>query len=324
MELTKKNTNSWSRIGSRATFGTVLYSIAEEHEDLIMLCPDTSTSAGLDRFRKKYPEKYLEVGIAEQNLMGIAAGLASEGFDVFTSTFSPFQTLRCCEQIKVNLGYMKHKVCFVGLASGVVLGKLGYTHCSIEDMAIMRAIPNITVVSPADCGEVAKAVSAALEHNESVYIRLTGGAPSPKIYEEDYDFTIGKAVTLKEGDDITLMATGSMVQVALDAANSLSEQGLSCSVLNIHTIKPIDKEAIERSCANSKLIVSIEEHNVIGGLGSAIAEVKSTLRNAPPQLFFGFQDTYDNSGDYGEVLKRAGLTAEQISEKVTSWWQSEA
>ena len=323
MELTKKNTTAWSRIGSRATFGTVLYSIAEDKENLMMLCPDTSTSAGLDRFRKKFPEKYLEIGIAEQNLMGIAAGLASEGFDVVTSTFSPFQTLRCCEQIKVNLGYMKHKVIFVGLASGVVLGKLGYTHCSIEDLAIVRAIPNITVLSPADCGETAKALCAALEHDQSVYIRLTGGTPNPKVFAEDYDFNIGKAVEISHGQDVTLIATGSMVNTAIQAADSLKERGIDAGVLNMHTIKPIDINAINKAWRDTKRIVTIEEHNTIGGLGSAVAEVKSRLANTPPQIFFGFEDTYGNSGGYTEILQRAGLTPDNISQQVTQWWQSQ-
>ncbi|OUS29682.1 transketolase [Gammaproteobacteria bacterium 45_16_T64] len=319
--LTKKNVKSWSRIGSRATFGSVLYELAESREELVVLSSDTSTSAGLDRFRKKFPEKFVEVGIAEQNLIGIAAGMASEGMDVVTATFSPFQTLRCCEQIKVNLGYMKHKVCFVGLASGVVLGKLGYTHCSIEDMAVMRAIPNITVLSPADCGETAKAVEAALNHDGPVYIRLTGSAPSPVVYEEDYDFTIGKSVNLLNGSEVSIIATGTMVHRALEAGKQLTESGVSTSVINIHTIKPIDQSAVQNACENARLIVTIEEHSVIGGLGSAVAEVKTEQANAPPQIIMGIRDSYQNSGGYQEILEREGLTKESIVKTVEDWWR---
>jgi transketolase len=204
-------------------------------------------------------------------MMGIAAGLASEGVKVITSTFAPFQTMRCCEQIKVNLGYMRHKVCMVGLASGVVLGTLGYTHCSIEDVAVMRSIPGITVISPADCVETVKATLAAVDHKESVYIRLTGGAKNPPVYSEDYDFEIGKANILREGNDVTIIAAGTMVYESLKVADILHERGISATVVNMHTIKPIDTSVIEKVCKFSKLVVTVEEHSTIGGLGSAVA-----------------------------------------------------
>ena len=221
MKINASTMKMWSRIGSRAAYGLAALELGKNNNDLILLTGDTSTSAGLDRFKKTFPEKYLEVGIAEQNMVGIAAGLASEGLQVFTSTFSPFQTMRCCEQIKVNIGYMNHKVCMVGLASGLVMGMLGYTHCCIEDVSIMRSIPGITVVSPADCGATVKAVLAAIEHEQSVYIRLTGGAPNPSVYLDDFDFTIGKANILREGNDIAIIACGTMVNNAIESANLL-------------------------------------------------------------------------------------------------------
>jgi len=236
--------------------------------------------------------------------------------NVVCTTFAPFQTMRCCEQIKVNLGYMQHKVTFVGLASGVVLGTLGYTHCCIEDLAIMRAIPNITVISPADCGETAKATEAALDHNQSVYIRLTGGSPNPPVYTEDYDFEIGKAVTLRDGNDVTIIATGTMVHASLKAADLLAENVIDAGVINIHTIKPIDRAAIEAACASSKLIVTVEEHNTVGGLGSAVAEVKTELSNAPPQLMLGITDSYAKSGEYKDILEYYGLTPEHIATRI--------
>lgn len=316
MIIDKRKATGWSRIGSRATFGVALLEMAEDRDDLIVLAADTSTSAGLDRFRKTLPEKYLEIGISEQNGLGVAAGLASEGMDVVCTTFAPFQTMRCCEQIKVNLGYMQHKVTFVGLASGVVLGTLGYTHCCIEDLAVMRAIPNITVISPADCGETVKATAAALDHNQSVYIRLTGGSPNPPVYTEDYDFEIGKAVTIREGDDISIIATGTMVHASLKAAEVLAEAGIEANVINMHTIKPIDRKAVEVACASSRLIVTVEEHNTVGGLGSAVAEVKTELSNAPPQLTLGINDTYAKSGEYKDILEHYGLTPDQIAASV--------
>ena len=316
MNLDKRKAIGLSRIGSRAAYGVTLMELAENYDDLMVLCADTSTSAGLDRFRKTYPEKYLEVGIAEQNTMGIAAGLASEGMRVAMSTFAPFQTMRCCEQIKVNLGYMQHKVLFTGLASGVVLGTLGYTHCCIEDLAIMRAIPNITVLSPADCGETAKAVEAALEHHQSVYLRLTGGNPNPPVYKEDYEFEIGKAVTLRDGDDVGIIATGSMVHPSLKAAEILAEAGIEASVLNMHTIKPIDTLAVADLSAKCKLLATVEEHTLLGGLGSAVAEAKAPLVDAPPQSMIGITDSYAKAGDYADILAHYHLTPEAIAERI--------
>jgi transketolase len=316
MNINEASIKMWSRIGSRATFGIAALELGSQVDDLIILTGDTSTSAGLQRFKSSYPEKFLDIGISEQNMIGVAAGLASEGNTVFTSTFAPFQTMRCCEQIKVNLGYMRHKVNMVGLASGVVLGTLGYTHCCIEDVSIMRSIPNITVISPADCLETLKATLACLKHKESVYIRLTGGAKNQPVYKQDYDYTIGEAVTLREGEDITIIASGTMVYKSLMAADILLEQGISSTVVNMHTIKPIDAEAIRKASNSTKLIVTVEEHSVIGGLGTAVAEIKTTIQNSPPQLIIGLPDQYDIGGEYEDVLERQGLTSKRIAKRI--------
>lgn len=310
---TKGNLRLWSTVGSRATYGLAALELGKAIDDLMVLTGDTSTSAGLDRFRKAYPAKFLDVGIAEQNMIGIAAGLASEGLTVFTSTFAPFQTLRCCEQIKVNLGYMRHRVNMVGLASGVVLGTLGYTHCSIEDVAVMRAIPGVTVVSPADCGATFKAVLAAAGHYESVYIRLTGGAGQPQVYEDDFPFELGKANVLRDGGDVCIIAVGTMVYESLRAADLLAQQGIRAGVIDMHTIKPLDRPAVERACATSSLIVTVEEHSIVGGLGGAVAEFKSTLDDAPPQLTLGLPDRHGKPGEYRHILESNGLTSSQIA-----------
>ena len=315
MNIDKKNIKMWSTIGSRATFGLAAFEMAKNIDNLMVLTADVSTSAGLDRYRKTYPEKYLDVGIAEQNMIGVATGLSSEGYKVITTTFSPFQTLRCCEQIKVNLGYMKHKICMVGLASGLVLGTLGFTHCSIEDVGVLRSIPNLTILSPADGVETVKAINAAVNHDTSVYIRLTGGANNSIIYNEDYNFQIGKAVELKKGEDVTIFCCGSIIKECLDSANKLEERNISCKVVNIHTIKPIDKKAIEDSL-NSKLIVSVEEHNVIGGLGSAISESLSNYEKKPKHLILGVNDYYEKGGSYQYLLTKYGLKSEKILETI--------
>ncbi len=305
----------WSTIGPRAAFGLAALEIGGQVDDLLILTGDTSTSAGLDRFRKTFPDKFLDVGISEQNMMGIAAGLASEGICVITATFSPFQALRCCEQIKVNLGYMNHRVCMVGLASGVVLGVLGYTHCSVEDVAIVRSLAGITIISPADSTETVKAACAAVNHHESVYLRLTGGPKNPIVYRSDYDFVIGRAITLRSGSDLTFFASGTMVYETLEAAKLLAIEGIEASVVNMHTLKPIDADSIGNACVTSRLIVTVEEHSIIGGLGTAVAEVKSAIAGAPPQLTLGLPNAYGSAGEYRSILEMHGLIAVKIAER---------
>lgn len=315
MEINERNIKIWSTIGPRATLGMVALELAKKIDNLMVLTCDVSTSAGLDRFRKTYPEKYLDVGIAEQNMIGVAAGLASEDFNVITTTFAPFQTMRCCEQIKVNLGYMKQKVCMVGIASGLVLGTLGFTHCSIEDIGVLRSIPGLTIISPADSLETVKAIEAAVQFKGPCYIRLTGSSNNPIVYKSDYDFKIGKSIILKDGKDVAIFCSGAMVYQSLEASKILESKNISCKVINMHTVKPIDKEAIEKAC-DASLIVSVEEHNIIGGLGSAISEYKSTLKRSPKQIFLGIKDIYSKGGEYQFLKEKHGLTSEKIVEDI--------
>ena len=233
-----------------------------------------------------------------------------------TTTFSPFQVLRCAEQIKVNLGYMKHKICLVGIASGVVLGNLGYTHCSIEDVAVLKSIPNISIVSPSDGTEVAKAIFAAVNHHQSVYLRLTGSTNNPIIYNEDYNFKIGKSVKIKDGEDVTIFANGSMVSVGQSVEKILKEKKISTELINMHTIKPLDEDQIKQSIKKTKLFVTIEEHSIIGGLGSSVAEFISDLKDTPRLIKFGLKDNYTISGDYSFILEQSSLTAGNISNKI--------
>ena len=315
MIIKDRDIKMWSTIGARATVGIAALELAKQIDNLMVLTCDVSTSAGLDRFRKTFPEKYLDLGIAEQNMIGVAAGLASENFNVITTTFAPFQTMRCCEQIKVNLGYMRQKICMVGIASGLALGTLGYTHCCIEDIGILRSIPGITIISPADSLETVKALEAAVNSENSCYLRLTGASNNPIVYSKDYEFKIGKSITLREGKDITIFSSGAMVYQSLEAAKILESKKISSKVINMHTIKPIDKLAIEEAC-ETKLIVSIEEHNVIGGLGSAISDYKSSLKKSPKQLFLGIKDTYSKGGNYKFLKEKYRLTPEKIVEDI--------
>jgi transketolase len=314
--ITEKDNRQWSRLGSRATFGQAILMLAEKKHNLIVMSADLGNSSGLDRFKSNYPDKFLNIGIAEQNMIGVAAGLAKDGFVVFATSFAPFITMRASEQIRMNLGYMNLNVKAVSIGSGVSMAFLGNSHFGLEDASIMRSIPNITVVSPADCAEIVKTVFAAADFEGPMYIRLTGAVNNPVVYKDDYDFKIGKAVTIKEGHDITIFANGTMVYESLEASKILESHGISASVINMHTIKPLDTEAIDKAIKTSSLIVSVEEHNVIGGLGGAIAEYKTQFNKAPPQLILGLPDIFLKTGEYRYLLEKYELVGDKIAQKI--------
>lgn len=322
MKIDKKNIKLWSQIGPRATLGLFAMDLAKNYNDLVIVTADVSTSAGLDRFKKKFPNQYIDVGISEQNMIGIAAGLASENLKVITTTFSPFQVLRCCEQIKVNLGYMKNNITMVGLASGIVLGNLGYTHCSIEDIGVLRSIPNITIVSPADSFETAKALEASVRHHQSVYIRLTGSSNTPIIYNDDYDFVLGKSIKLKKGNDILIIANGTILYEAINVHKELENQGYSVELVNMHTIKPIDNDIIIEASKKFSHIFTIEEHNIIGGLGSAVSE--NLIENKFEGTFkrFGINDHYTKSGSYNFLKIKHGIDSKSIICEIKKYLRS--
>jgi transketolase len=305
----------WSKLGQRGTYGTALMDIGEKIENVLALTGDLSTTSGLDRFQVRFPKRFFNVGIAEQNMLGIAAGLASENYIPFVSTFATFASMRCMEQVRVNMGYMNLNVKLVGLASGFAMGHFGSTHYGTEDISMVRTIPNIVVLSPADCTETAKAIEAMAMYQGPVYLRLTGVMSNPIIYKEDFDYTIGKAIRLREGKDISIIATGSMVYHALEAAKLLEEKSVSASVIDMHTLKPLDTEVIDMS-SKSQMIVTIEEHSIIGGLGGAVAEYLSSTQLPVKQLFIGVQDCILPPGDYQFMLKQHGLTAPQIADTI--------
>jgi transketolase len=311
MDFKPSTIRTLSILGQRGAFGFTLTEIAKEIPDIVALSADLCNTSGLDRFRTAFSERFYNVGIAEQNMIGISAGLAAGGNIPFATTFSNFAALRSCEQVRHFLGYMKENVKIVGFGSGFAMGMFGITHYGIEDIASIRAINNITILSPADGLETAKVVIAAAKTNAPVYIRLSGIMNNPMVYKEDYDFEIGKAITLKEGKDIAIIATGTMVYNSLKAAEFLEEQGVSTKVVNMHTIKPIDCSAIADAC-NTKLIVTVEEHSKIGGLGSAVAEELSLKTLRPPHYIIGVNNEYKHAGSYEYLIEQYGLTAEQI------------
>jgi len=318
-EIASKDIRMWSRLGQRgAFFGVAMPDIAERKDNVKLLTADLAILSGMDRYKQAFPEKFLNVGIAEQNMIGIAAGLAMDGYNVFATTYSSFIAVRSLEHVRQHLSFLKLNVKIVGSAAGVVAAKSGVSHWATEDLAFTRVLPNLTVFSPADSLETVKIAEFAAETDGPMYIRLSGGLNAPMVYKEDYDFVPGKLVKLRDGKDATVIATGLMVNEALSAAEKLSQQGIDVAVYNMHTIKPIDKDGLDKIFNESKVIFTVEEHNVLGGVGSAIAEYKATKSNAPRQVFIGFQDSFFNAGSQRFVWEQAGLTDEKIAEKIAS------
>jgi transketolase len=304
-------------------YGQAILDLASEREDVIALSADLGNSSGLDRFKNTYPDRFVNVGIAEQNLIGVAAGIAKEGYVPFASSFAPFITMRASEQVRMNMGYMGLNVKAVGIGSGLVMGFLGNSHFGLEDVAVMRAIPGITIVCPADCGEIVKVVHAAANFNGPMYIRLTGGPNCPVVYSSDYAFEIGRSIELRGGKDVALISNGSMVARSVNAAELLEERGLSVGVFNFHTVKPLDTDRLSEIFRQYQFVVTIEEHSIIGGLGSAIAEQAIKERNTPPILQIGLPDYFGKTGEYEFLLDRYGLTGPKIAQSVAGFVQDQ-
>jgi transketolase len=302
-------------LGQRGAFGATLDKLAAGNDKIFALAADVQNSAGLGRFAKNYPGRFANVGIAEQNMVGIAAGLADAGYNVFAATFANFAALRANEFAKHFMGYMRSPVKLVGFGAGFGMGVLGYTHYGLEDVGALRPISNINIVSPADALETVKAVETISTLDEPVYLRLTGAANNPIVYKGDYEFRIGKAVKLQEGRNIALLAAGSMVHYALEAAKILETHDVSCSVINMHTIKPLDADAIDASL-DAGLIVTVEEHRVAGGLGGAVAEYLARVKRKPPQRIIGIADGYPHAGGYSYMLDKAGLLPAQLAQSI--------
>lgn len=321
MILDRTKIRTYSLLGSHRTLGQVALGLPAINDKTIIMVADQCSPAGLEKYRDMFPDKYINIGIAEQNLLGVASGLAKEGFTPFVVAQATFATGRCFDQVKINMAYMQLGVKIMGLSSGLSIGQYGATHMSIEDVALMRCLPNMVVLSPADCGEAAKAIEAAAIDPRPTYIRLTGWMNCPIVYKKDYKFEIGKAITLKEGTDIAIIASGPMVYNSLQVAEMLEKEGINVKVVNMHTIKPLDVEAIN-NCCNAKLIVTAEEHSVIGGLGSAVSEALALKLHRPPHLLLGTNDRYIKPGEYDYLQEQYGLTPKQIKEKITNVFQT--
>ncbi len=303
-----------SKIATREAYGKALVKLGKVNDDVVVLDADLSKSTKTNDFLKAYPDRFFNMGIAEQNLVGAACGFAAAGKIPFASTFAMFAAGRAFEVIRNSACYPKLNVKICATHAGITVGEDGGSHQSVEDISIMRSIPNMTVLVPADAVETEKMIFAAAEFNGPMYVRL-GRSGVPVLFEEDYKFEIGKGVVLREGNDVTIIACGIMVNEALIAADMLKEENIDARVINMSTIKPIDTELIIKAAKETKAIVTAEEHSIVGGLGSAVSEVVCESHPVKVKMV-GMNDCFGESGTPAELLEKYGLTAKNIVEKV--------
>ena len=306
------------KIATRESYGNALAELGAEYENLVVLDADLAAATKTGIFKKAFPDRHIDCGIAECNMMGIAAGLATTGKIPFASSFAMFAAGRAFEQVRNSIGYPKLNVKIGATHAGISVGEDGATHQCNEDIALMRTIPGLVVINPADDVEAKAAVRAAIEHEGPVYLRF-GRLAVPVINDTpDYKFELGKGVVLREGKDVTIIATGLPVSECLAAADKLAADGIDAKVINIHTIKPLDEDLVVKAAKETGKVVTVEEHSVIGGLGSAVCDVLS--EKCPTQVMkIGINDTFGESGPAVELIKKYGLDADSIYEKVKAF-----
>jgi transketolase len=303
---------------TKGAYGEVIIEIGKQNKNVVVLTADLMHSTNVEGFKKQFPERFFNFGMAEQNMMGAAAGLATCGKIPFVSTFACFASMRSCEQIRTDIAYPRLNVKIVVTHAGISMGAGGTTHHAIEDIAMMRSIANMTVIVPSDAVETEKTIKAATKYPGPVYIRL-GRDPDPIVNPQNYEYEIGKASILKEGKDVIAIAMGRMVAESLDAAAQLKEDGIEVGVINMHTIKPIDKETIMEAAKKTKLIVTVEEHNIVGGLGSAVTEVIAQEQRTCCVKRIGIPDIFVTIGSYKDLLSKYKLNGNGIAEQIKKW-----
>lgn len=318
IEYNKRNMRSWSIMGINPSIWSVGFAdVAEEKENVAVITADLARFSGLERIANKYPERFYNVGIAEQNMIGIAAGMAMEGIQTYVTTYAPFVTFRCADQVRHLMGNMNLNIKAIGSAAGLSSGWSGSALLAINDIAFMRSIPNMVVLSPADCTEAIKMMEAMAKSSAPTYMRVCGSIKIPTVYNSDYEFEIGKAITLRKGEKIAFVTSGiDIVSECIKASEIIYEKiGIQPTVINMHTIKPLDKECLKAVMQNHDVIITVEEHNVIGGLGGAVAEYLSSLNCAGRQIFIGIEDKNYSMGSRSFMLEQSNLLAHQIAEK---------
>ena len=301
-----------NKIPNRQVICETLMQIAEKDQDIMVLASDSRGSAAMGPFAETYPKQFVEMGIAEQNIVGVAAGLAHSGKKPFVTSPACFLSMRSIEQIKVDVAYSQTNVKLVGISGGISYGALGMSHHSLQDIAVTRAIPGLAVMIPADRHETKKMTEALTEYDGGVYMRI-GRNPVADVYpSDDYNFEIGKAVRLRDGNDATIIACGETVKIGLDACKLLEQKGINCRLVNMHTIKPLDTEEVLKAAKETGFIVTIEEHSIHGGLGAAVAE--TTSQNCPvPLRILGIPDEAPIAGTTAEVFNHYGISSENVS-----------
>ena len=319
-EINKSSSRVFARLGqSGAAFGVELIDQAEAAENIVVLTADMANPAGLSKFSALHPERFYNVGIAEQNLVGIAAGIANEGFKVVASAQACFLSMRCYEQVRQYSGYMGLPVIYVGVSAGFGLTFFGNTHYALEDVSLYRSIPGMVVISPSDAGQAVKAMAAALASDDPVYIRCTGVPGLTPIYKEEFEFEIGKGITLRDGSDIAIISSGSVTRNVLAAVEVLEKTfNLSFKIIDMHTISPIDKDLLD-TCLNCKILITVEEHFIDGGLGSVVAEFLAEKHSGikPHLLRLGVKNKFTIPGDYSYLLKANDLDSDGLVKQIT-------
>lgn len=307
----------WARIGPRGVYGQSILSLAEENKDIFAISADLGNSSGLDRFKNKYQNRFLNIGIAEQNMVGFSSGLSTLGFNVFISSFAPFITMRAGEQVRMNLSYMNSNVKLVAIGSGVSMGFLGNSHFGLEDISIIRSLPNIPIISPCDCFEVYKAVNELSKFEGPAFLRLTGAAPAQIINKTDYEFIIGKSIEIVQGKEILILSHGTILSNCIKAAEILNQKfSINPTVVNVHTLRPLDPN-IKKMINSYSLIVTVEEHFISGGLGTILSElITSSSTTKASLLKLGLPNNFLKSGTYKQLLKRYSLDPDGIAENI--------
>lgn len=317
MEINKKTARMFSRMGPRAVYGRVMSAIALANENVLLMSADLGRSSGLASFYQAHPERFVNTGIAEQNMVGVAAGLTRVNFDVYASTFAPFASMRAAEQVRMNMGYMKEPVKLVALGSGLSMGFLGNSHFGLEDIAVMKTIHDLTIISPADCVELYKVLHATLDYKKPVYIRLTGGVNAPVVYQQDYDYKIGQPNWIVPQAKINVLASGSTVGHAKKAVEKLNSEGAEIGLLNIHTVKPLASDFLCDVLNASQKIFIFEEHARVGGLRSSIYDLIIDSQISHLEVIaHTLPDEYLDTGEYEYLLSRYQLDAQGIEDKI--------
>ena len=316
MDFSTQNINQWLRLGMRKAYGAILNELANEFDNLVCFAADVVDSANLRQFAEQHPERCFNAGISEQNMIAMASGLAKEGSNVFVTSFAPFVSLRVFEAIRTLVCYMNLNVKIVALSSGFSLGVQGATHYALEDIAIMRTIPNLLVLSPADTTEMAKMMEFLASYDGPAYLRLTGLPGSAAVHREDYAYSPKDFEVIREGADVGIFATGTLVNESVRAARLLSKSGIEAGVINLSTLNPLNAGAITEECRKHKLLVTVEEHSIVGGIGSIVSEALAATDAHPRLIRMGTSSNNLIAGNYVYMMEKNGLTAKDIARMV--------